>query len=137
VNISFVPPKHINDVWDTLEKILAPAVVLTNGRYLVEDIRAAAKLGDVQLWIAFNDEHDIIGCAVTSISDYPSRRLLTVLFLAGIDFRLWRDEIIQTLSSWGRNNKCSGLEAYGRRGWVKMLESHGIKWGLTMMEKDI
>jgi hypothetical protein len=137
VNISFVPPNHINDVWDVVEKILAPAVILTNGRYLVEDIRVASKIGDMQLWIAFTDERDIIGCAVTSISDYPSRRLLTVLFLAGNNFRSWRNEIIETLSLWGRDNKCSGLEAYGREGWVKMLESHGIKWGLTMMEKDI
>ena len=137
MNISFVPPKHVDDVWGVVEGILAPAVILTNGRYMVEDVRVAAKFGDMQLWIAFDSENKIIGCGVTAISEYPSRRLLTVLFIAGSNFRSWRNEMIEILSRWGRDNQCSGLEAYGRNGWSKMLESYNIKRGLTMMEKDI
>ena len=104
---------------------------------MVEDVRVAAKFGDMQLWIAFDAENKIIGCGVTAISEYPSRRLLTVLFIAGSNFRSWRNEMIEILSRWGRDNQCSGLEAYGRNGWSKMLESYNIKRGLTMMEKDI
>jgi hypothetical protein len=137
MNISFVPPSHINDVWDVVGEILAPAVVLTNGRYVVEDVRVAARAGDMQLWIAFTDERNIIGCVVTAISEYPSRRLLTVLFVAGNKVRSWRNGITEVLSRWGKDNECSGIEAYGRYGWVKMLESYNIKRGLTMMEKDI
>ena len=137
MNISFVPPNHVDDVWDVVEGIIAPAVILTNGRYMVEDVRVAARTGNMQLWIVFTDENKIIGCGVTAISEYPSRRLLTVLFIAGSKFRSWRNEIIEILSRWGKDNKCSGLEAYGRDGWIKMLDAYNIKRGLTMMEKDI
>ena len=137
MNISFVPPKNVDDIWEVAERLLAPAVKLTNGRYMVEDIRVAAKNGDMQLWIAFTEERDIIGCGVTAISEYPSRRLLTVLFVGGSNVRAWRESMIKILSRWGEDNQCSGIEAYGREGWSKMLEAYDIKRGLTMFERDI
>ena len=137
MNISFVPPKHVKDVWEAVEKFIAPAVAVTNGRYMVEDVHVAVKHGDMQLWIAFNDERDIIGCGVTAISEYPSRRLLTSLFTGGKDLRSWRNEMMQILLRWAEDNQCSGIEGYGREGWIKMLEPYGVKRGLTMFEKDL
>jgi hypothetical protein len=137
MNISFVPPNHINDVWEAVEGLIAPAVKVTNGRYMVEDIQIAAKRGDMQLWIAFTEDRDIIGCEVTAISEYPSRRLLTSLFTGGNDLRSWRDKMMQVLVRWAEDNQCSGIEGYGREGWIKMLEPYGIKRGLTMFEKDL
>jgi hypothetical protein len=137
VNISFVPPNHIKDVWEAIEELIAPAIMVTNGRYMVEDVHVAAKRGDMQLWIAFTDERDIIGCEVTAISEYPSRRLLTSLFTGGNDLRSWRNEMMQVLVRWAEDNQCSGIEGYGREGWIKMLEPYGVKRGLTMFEKDL
>lgn len=137
MNISFVPPNHVDDIWDIVQSLLAPAVVLTNGRYMLEDIHIAAKSGDMQLWIAFTEDRSIIGCGVTSISEYPSRRLLTVLFVGGSNVRSWREDMINMLERWAKDNQCSGIEAYGREGWAKVLESYNIKRGLTMFEKDL
>jgi hypothetical protein len=137
VNISFVPPNHVNDIWDAVEGFIAPAVMVTNGRYMVEDVKAAAKNGDMQLWIAFTDDRDIIGCEVTAISDYPSRRILTLLFTGGKNIRSWRDEMTEVLLRWAEDSRCSGIEGYGKEGWIKMLEPYGIKRGLTMFEKDL
>jgi len=137
VNISFVPFNHIDDVWEAVKGFIAPAVKVTNGRYMVEDIRIAAKRGDMQLWIAFTEDRDIIGCEVTAISEYPSRRLLTSLFTGGNDLRSWRDKMMQILVRWAEDNQCSGIEGYGREGWIKMLEPYGVKRGLTMFEKDL
>lgn len=137
MNISFVPFNHIDDVWEAVKGFIAPAVKVTNGRYMVEDIRIAAKRGDMQLWIAFTEDRDIIGCEVTAISEYPSRRLLTSLFTGGNDLRSWRDKMMQILVRWAEDNQCSGIEGYGREGWIKMLEPYGVKRGLTMFEKDL
>jgi hypothetical protein len=137
MNISFVPPNHINDVWDAVEGFIAPAVKVTNGRYMLEDIHAATRKGDMQLWIAFTDEKDIIGCEVTAISEYPSRRFLTLLFTGGKELRSWRNEMTQVLLRWAEDSQCSGIEGCGREGWIKMLEPYGIKRGLIMFEKDL
>lgn len=137
MNISFVPPNHINDVWDAVKGFIAPAVAVTNGRYMLEDIHSATRKGDMQLWIAFTDEKDIIGCEVTAISEYPSRRFLTLLFTGGKELRSWRNEMTQVLLRWAKDSQCSGIEGCGREGWIKMLEPYGIKRGLIMFEKDL
>jgi hypothetical protein len=137
VNISLVPVDHINDVWDSVKHLLAPAVSVTGGRYMLYDVYVGIQTNKMQLWIAFNDDKQIVGCEVTTITDYPSRRLLTSLFTGGKSLRLWRDEMMEVLLRWAEDNECTGIEGYGRKGWIKMLEPYGVKQTLIMFEKDL
>jgi hypothetical protein len=45
--------------------------------------------------------------------------------------------MMQILMRWAEDNQCSGIEGYGREGWIKMLEPYGVKRGLVMFEKDL
>lgn len=137
MNTSLVPVDHINDVWDSVKGLLQPAVQVTNGRYMLYDVYVAIQRGQMQLWIAFNDSREILGCQVTAITDYPSRRVLTSLFTGGTILREWRDQMMSLLLRWAEDNECTGIEGYGRKGWIKMLEPYGVKRGLIMFEKDI
>lgn len=137
MNTSLVPIDHINDVWDSVKGLLQPAVQVTNGRYMLYDVYVAIQRGQMQLWIAFNDSREILGCQVTAITDYPSRRVLTSLFTGGTILREWRDQMMSLLLRWAEDNECTGIEGYGRKGWIKMLEPYGVKRGLIMFEKDI
>ena len=137
MNTSLVPIDHINDVWDSVKGLLQPAVQVTNGRYMLYDVYVAIQRGQMQLWIAFNDSREILGCQVTTITDYPSRRVLTSLFTGGTVLREWRDQMMSLLLRWAEDNECTGIEGYGRKGWIKMLEPYGVKQGLIMFEKDI
>lgn len=137
MNVSLVPVEHINDVWDSVKQLLAPAVRVTAGRYMLYDVYVALQQSKMQLWIAFNDDREIIGCQVTTITDYPSRRILTSLFTGGKVLRMWRDEMMSVLLRWAEDNECTGIEGCGRKGWIKMLEPYGVKQGLTMFEKDL
>lgn len=137
MNISLVPADHINDVWDSVKEHLSPAVKVTNGRYMLYDVYVSLQLNKMQLWIAFDDERDILGCQVTTVTDYPSRRVLTSLFTGGKMIRAWRDDMMDILVRWAEDNECTGIEGYGREGWIKLLEPYGVKRGLVMFEKDI
>lgn len=137
MNISLVPVDHINDVWDSVKHLLAPAVSVTGGRYMLYDVYVGIHTNKMQLWIAFSDDKQIVGCEVTTITDYPSRRLLTSLFTGGKSLRLWRDEMMEVLLRWAEDNECTGIEGYGRKGWIKMLEPYGVKQTLIMFEKDL
>jgi hypothetical protein len=132
-----VPADHINAVWDSIKVLLQPAVTVTNGRYMLYDVYVSLQQSKMQLWIAFNDDKEIVGCQITSITDYPSRRVLTSLFTGGKILREWRDEMMSLLLRWAEDNECTGIEGYGRKGWIKMLEPYGVKRGLIMFEKDI
>ncbi len=137
MNVSLVPHGHIDDVWHSVKEFLIPAVKVTNGRYMLYDVYMRLKIAEMQLWIAFDDDREIIGCEVTTITDYPSRRVLTSLFTGGRNFRLWKDPLMGVLVRWAEDNECTAIEGHGRKGWLKMLDSYGVKQALIMFEKDI
>ena len=137
MNVSLVPENKIDDVWESVKGFLIPAIRVTSGRYMLYDVYVALKRAEMQLWIAFDDEREIIGCEVTSITDYPSRRVLTSLFTGGRNIRLWKDPMMGVLVRWAEDNECTAIEGYGRKGWLKMLDAYGVKQTLILFEKDI
>lgn len=137
MNVSLVPGSHVESVWDSVKDFLAPAVKVTNGRYMLYDVYAAIKADRMQLWIAFNDDREVLGCEVTSITDYPSRRILTSVFTGGRKISLWKNEMMGVLVRWAEDNQCTAIEGYGRKGWIRMLDAYGVKQSLILFEKDI
>jgi hypothetical protein len=94
-------------------------------------------MGRYQLWIAFDDDRQIMGCEVTTVTNYPSKRVLTSLFTGGNDIRSWRNQMIDVITKFAKDQDCEAIEGHGREGWIKLLEPYGVKRGLTMFEKDI
>jgi hypothetical protein len=45
--------------------------------------------------------------------------------------------MMAVLVRWAEDNECTAIEGYGRKGWLKMLDSYGVKQALIMFEKDI
>ncbi len=137
MNVSLVPANCVDDIWDKVKQYLLPAVKVTGGRYMLYDVYSGLKSGSMHLWIAFDDEKEILGCEVTTITDYPSRRVLTSLFTGGRKIQLWKHEMMGVLVRWAEDNQCTAIEGYGRKGWVRMLDSYGVKQSLILFEKDI
>ena len=137
MNVSLVPADCVEDIWGAVKDLLQPAVQVTNGRYMLYDVYAALKTGEMNLWIAFGDDREILGCEVTRVTDYPSRRVLTSLFTGGRNIRLWKDPMMGIMVRWAEDNQCTAIEGYGRKGWLKMLDAYGVKQTLILFEKDI
>lgn len=137
MNVSLVPADCIEDIWGAVKDLLQPAVQVTGGRYMLYDVYAALKAGEMNLWIAFGDDRQVVGCEVTRITDYPSRRVLTSLFTGGRNIRLWKDPMMGVMVRWAEDNQCTAIEGYGRKGWLKMLDAYGVKQTLILFEKDI
>ena len=137
MNVSLVPADCIEDIWGAVKDLLQPAVQVTGGRYMLYDVYAALKAGEMNLWIAFGDDRQVVGCEVTRVTDYPSRRVLTSLFTGGRNIRLWKDPMMGVMVRWAEDNQCTAIEGYGRKGWLKMLDAYGVKQTLILFEKDI
>lgn len=137
MNVSLVPADCVDDIWGAVKDLLQPAVQVTGGRYMLYDVYAALKTGEMNLWIAFGDDREVIGCEVTRITDYPSRRVLTSMFTGGRNIRLWKDPMMGVMVRWAEDNQCTAIEGYGRKGWLKMLDAYGVKQTLILFEKDI
>ena len=61
--------------------------------------------------------------------------LREIVNLGGERIMRWRDDMLDTLENWARDNHCHGVEMTGRRGFEKVLSSHGWTPEYTVFEK--
>jgi hypothetical protein len=137
IQVSLVPADHAANVWPTVGALLEPAVAVTNGRYTVDDVFLGVLVGHLVLWIAFDDDNQIIGCEITKVVDYPSRQVLCSLFTAGDGMREWREPMMALLIRYARDVGCTAIEGQGRPGWIKLMEPYGVRPIAMLFEKDI
>jgi hypothetical protein len=145
MQVSLVPPDQVPYVWQAVKALLEPAVAVTNGRYTTEDVFYGLMAQDMTLWIAFDDDKQIVGCEVTKIVDYPSRQVLCSLFTAGeqatgsarAGMREWREPMMALLIRYARDVGCTAIEGQGRPGWIKLMEPYGVRPIAMLFEKDL
>ena len=110
-------------------KHIEAALAYSGGTHLFEDVEKAINDGIMQLWPAKNS------AAVTEIVQYARKKVCNV-FLAGGDL----DEIIggmDSLTEWARSQGCESVTLYGRKGWERVLDSHGFKPVMVVLERKI
>lgn len=135
VNVTIVPPIHIQMVWEQVDKLLSPAVETSNGRWTMESIYQAVMSGNKHLWIVFNEDKEIECVAVTSVITYPGKKMLSIDFLGGDKIKKWAFKLLEVLNSFAKDAGCDGIEATARFGFWKWLERDGFEQVCTVFEK--
>lgn len=105
------------------------ALEYSGGTHSYEDVFHGVLEGRYQLWPGRD------ACAVTEIVVYPMKKVLHV-FLAGGNM----DNIVDMQKSaeeWGKNQGCSAMTIAGRKGWSRVLASHGYKEQFVTLAKEI
>lgn len=88
--------------------------------YNLDDIRERCADGRFQFWPGLHC------AAVTSISEYPQRKVLFLNLLGGDmrEFsRLWPE-----IAAWARAQGCTSASAHGRPGWSRHLLARDAGW---------
>ena len=124
--IKVLPVDQASKYWTIIARTLAPAMLFEDGKYTLDDVRDFVERGTAQVWIALDDGL-IYGAAITQIADYPQKSMLLVLCLAGKDFKLWDNIVIDYFAPYARSANCQGIEFLGRKGWVKRAARLGFK----------
>lgn len=126
IYVSAVPHEEIRNMWLPLFRYVSMAAQHSNGRYEPEDIYDYAMSSSSTTWIAFDDE-GIKGFTITRIWDYPRKRCLDMVFIAGEDGANWKDPMLRTLRTWAKDNNCEAIESTGRKGFERALRADGYK----------
>jgi hypothetical protein len=109
--------------WDALQGFLRSALERGNGNkdWSLEDIREAA-IGDrVALWGLVGNNH-VYGAGVTTMTQYPQRRVLEVLALGcERDTEEQWLPLLEHLRDLARALGCSAILGTGRPGWARKL----------------
>jgi|TARA_R100000687_G_C6321948_1_gene105460 hypothetical protein len=114
-----VMPEDVAYVWDKVHPFLDRVQEHTEGELNSEDFLEPLTHGDMQLWI-FTKDNEVHSVMVTQIIDYPQKKILRVISLAGESF----EEIKyfqENLEVFALKMECSALELWGRKGWKKLL----------------
>ena len=124
IEVSMVPSEYIDTCWDKVEGFMERAAKYTYGRYATKDIYSLIVNDGYQLWVAY-DEGTFKAAVVTSIMDYPQKRMLCMQFCGGDDMKDWLDPVLNILKRFAKDNKCEGLESTARPGWAKIFKNDG------------
>lgn len=119
-----VPPDHIGLIWPEAEVLLAPAIATAGGRYEPSDIYEQLQTGELLLWIAAEDMVPV-AAITTRIMRYPRCRAMAMDWIGGSRMREWLPLAQATLLRYAKQNDCTHLEGYGRKGWSRWLRRFG------------
>jgi hypothetical protein len=126
MEVSLVPPQLVEGLWPRIFPHLSNASEYTFGRYEPEDIIEFVLSNQAHLW-AVLDGDDIIGITITRFWQYPRKKCLDLVFLAGDDGFSWKDEMLSTLQRWARDSGCDVIEASGRPGFARAFRDDGYR----------
>ena len=119
-SIAIVSPDDLHVIWDRVEPYLEAVIERSQGEAVLEDYYEHISTGDMQLWVAI-EAPEILACMVTQIAPYPSKRVLRIISLGGMQMDSWI-EFLPDVEHWAMGMGCSSLELWGRKGWLKILK---------------
>lgn len=123
-----VPLDRIDAVWPRIVHLIARAVeAAPKDGWTVDGAERAIRQGSVAAWVAV----DWVGVGVTAAGVClaeltPDGRAARIVMATGRCRASWIAGIGQ-IEEWARAWKCERLEIPGRRGWSRVLASHGYR----------
>jgi len=136
VNVAQVPPESIDATWDVLRSYVAAALEKGQGEIDAEYVFMQLLERHMQLWVVLEGAM-LLGCAVTEVVEYPRKRICRIVLLAGKDVESWLQEGFFAVAAWAKTESCDTLEAYGRKGWLKLAEPFGFRHAFTVISKEL
>ena len=131
--VALVNPDDVDLVWDEVIPLIEKALLHAEGELMPDDIKKHLDTGDLRLWVAFENKH-VIASMVTEIIQYPRKRIVRVITLAGRGMDMWYD-FLPMLEGYAVRNGCSSLEAWTRKGMTRKLKDW--KHSYDIITKDL
>ena len=136
MQVSLVAPDQMEAIWPAAAPLLERVVKQSGGRWHIEDYLKSILNKSRQLWIVY--EGNIIYAAIlTSIEDYPQKRVLNYQAVGGFEMESWYHDVSGILHQFAKDVGCEGIETICRKGFVKKHKEHGFKETHVLMYKDI
>ena len=129
-----VPPDSIAGIAGLLTPLLSRSTELCNGRLYPEDVFRAAQEGEMQVWLAYDQELHVLGMVVTEIVQYPARRACLLIQCAGDALERWV-HMLPDIEGWAKGRGCTLMEIQGRRGWKRRCSDYTEAH--TVFEKEL
>jgi len=131
--VALIDSEDIGLVWDEVVPLIEKALLHAEGELIPEDIKQHLDEGDLRLWVALKGQK-ILAAMVTEIIEYPRKRIVRVITLAGKNMDMWYD-FLPMIEGYAVKNGCSSLEAWTRKGMTRKLKDW--KHSYDIITKDL
>lgn len=130
-----VPPGLILHAWPLVRPLIVRALDSGEGSFHEADVAMACMTGAWQMWTAQAPKDDApVAIAVTEIVTFPHLKKLVIRYVAG-ELNLIQHHGTAVMA-FGRQNGCTMIELYGRRGWSKVLPDEWTE-RYVIMQKEL
>ena len=131
-----IPPHAIQELWGFAEPYIKRALDHTFGELSAKDIKQYCMNEQMQLWMMAKDSR-IVGVGTTQIIVYPQFKACRVITLAGNNFDDWVGLCYMQMKVWAKEQGCTAMEAYVRKGFVPKLAEIGFKHRYSVVHMDL
>lgn len=135
--VTAVPTSELRTIWATVAPLLSPAVARSGGRVTMATLFSALSERRSVLWVAYPEDRTIRAAFVTRVAQYPARRMLVVDCAGGSGMRGWVSDVQSTFRRYAVDENCTGVEMYGRPGWLRVLKPYGWSQPAVLMEASV
>lgn len=129
VELVLIPTVHVDTVWRLAEGHLKRAIEHSGGVVTLDDHRKGVTDGAKQLWIIWD------GSCRAAVVTQIINNVCFIWALGGEGMKDWL-HLLDELEGWARRQGCTGMQLWGRPGWIKALAEYGYDRKLVIMNKD-
>ena len=124
--ITGINSKTIDMVWEDCVPFISKSEKFSQAEMKAEDVYGKIKDQDMQLWVVFNEETEILAVITTELVNYPRKKVCRIVTLGG-DF----------MDDWVIENNCEAMETFCRKGFKKKLETFGYDETYIVLGKEL
>ena len=135
--VSGIPSSKVNDVWDRCKKFIEMGNNKSQQEMNVDDIYEKLLTTDMQLWMVFSEDAEIVSVLTTEVVLYPRMKTCRIVTLGGKDMDDWVEQFLEVLEEWALDNNCVAMETACRKGFIKKLEKYGYEYTYTILTKKL
>lgn len=130
-----VPPELLNKIWDRVKDLLILPIEVSNNKFDIDSIKMEI-LGNLKvLWILFEGDDNLLAAITTSIEQYKNVKMMRISFAGGENVIENVDLILDKLREFAKSCGCDGIEAFGRKGWEKILKNKNFSATYVCLEE--
>jgi hypothetical protein len=116
---------NVELVWEDILPMLIKTLNNSHREYDINEIKQQLIDREMQLWLAIHN-YAILSFCITSIIINKSQKIACILFIGGTSLYSWV-HFTKDIIEWAKQQGCTMLEGYGRKGWERMFKKYGVK----------
>ena len=136
IDVAHIPQDHVDRLWADAAPLLEKAQRRVADKMDLDDVLNDLRGGSLQLWMVVVNGV-LMAAMTTRIVSYPKKKNLLINLIGGYEMDRWMPRAIDVFVDTAKSLGLNGIEAYGRKGWEKVVKKTSFVEVFTNYEMEI